>query len=126
MKRIINTSNAPAPIGPYSQAIEAGDMLYVSGQVAINPLDNQVFKGSIEEETHLVLQNVGAILQAAGYTFSQIIKTSIFLSNMSLFSKVNEAYATYFDSDFPARETVAVLGLPKGVNVEITVIAYKG
>lgn len=122
-KQIINTNNAPAPIGPYNQAVKAGQLLFVSGQVALIPGTNEVANGSINEETHQVLKNIQAILTEAGLDFSHIVKTTIFLSDMNLFSEVNEIYATYFTADFPARETVAVKGLPKNVNVEISVIA---
>ena len=122
-KQIINTNYAPAPIGPYNQAVKAGQLLFVSGQVALIPGTNEVANGSINEETHQVLKNIQAILTEAGLDFSHIVKTTIFLSDMNLFSEVNEIYATYFTADFPARETVAVKGLPKNVNVEISVIA---
>ena len=122
-KQIINTTNAPAPIGPYNQAIKAGNLLFVSGQVAIKPGTNDLANADIIEETHQVLQNVKTILAEAGMDFSNIVKTSIFLSDMDLFSQVNEIYAKYFDGDFPARETIAVKGLPKNANVEISVIA---
>jgi len=122
-KGIINTKNAPAPIGPYNQAIKTGNLLFVSGQVALKPGTNDMANADIIEETHQVLQNLKAILQEAGMDFSNIVKTTIFLSDMALFSQVNEIYAKYFDGDFPARETVAVKGLPKNANVEISVIA---
>lgn len=122
-KKIINTTNAPAPIGPYSQAVITGNLLFVSGQVAINPATGNVEAGNIEEETTLVMKNIEAILLQAGMNFSHIVKTTIFLSDMGLFAAVNSTYATYFKADFPARETVAVKGLPKNVNVEISVIA---
>ncbi len=122
-KKIINTSNAPAPIGPYNQAVMTGNLLFVSGQIAINPATGNLETGSIAEETIMVMKNIGAILTEAGLNYSNIIKTTIFLSEMSLFSAVNEVYAQYFTTDFPARETVAVKGLPKNVNVEISVIA---
>jgi 2-iminobutanoate/2-iminopropanoate deaminase len=125
MKQIINTHKAPAPIGPYNQAVLINEVLYVSGQIAINPQDNTFVLSSVEEETHQVMKNISAILTEAGVTFSNIVKSTIFLSDMSLFPKVNEVYGSYFSSDYPARETVAVAGLPKGVNVEISVIAYK-
>lgn len=126
MKKIINTKDAPAPIGPYSQAIVANGFLFASGQVAINPENNELNLGSIEEETHQVMRNVRAVLLEADYDFSHVIKTSIFLSDMDLFAKVNEVYGSYFQGEFPARETVAVKTLPKNVNVEISVTAYKG
>lgn len=126
MKKIINTPNAPAPIGPYSQAVFAGNMLFVSGQIAINPQSGELNIDTIEEETHQVMRNIKAVLLEAELDFKNIVKTSIFLSDMGNFSKVNEIYGTYFSSDFPARETVEVSVLPKNVNVEISVIALKG
>jgi len=125
MKTIINTSSAPAPIGPYSQAVVANGFLFASGQVAINPESGELNIGSIAEETHQVMRNVKAVLIEADYEFAHIVKTTIFLSDMSLFAEVNEVYGSYFENEFPARETVAVKGLPKGVNVEISVTAYK-
>ncbi len=122
-KIIINTNNAPAPIGPYNQAIKTGNLLFVSGQVALKPGTNDMANTDIIEETHQVLQNLKAILSEAGMDFSNIVKTTIFLSDMALFAQVNEIYAKYFTGDFPARETVAVKGLPKNANVEISVIA---
>ena len=122
-KSIINTTKAPAPIGPYNQAVRAGGLLFVSGQVAIDPVSGGVFSGRIEEETALVMKNLGAILEEAGGGYDNIVKTSIFLSDMSLFAMVNEEYGKYFKAAYPARETVAVKGLPKNVNVEISVIA---
>jgi 2-iminobutanoate/2-iminopropanoate deaminase len=126
MKKIINTTDAPAPIGPYSQAVLANGFLYVSGQIPINPATGELTMDSIKAETEQVMRNLNAVLLEAGFDFSNILKTTIFLSDMSLFAEVNEVYGSYFESDFPARETVAVKGLPKGVNVEISVIAYKG
>ena len=122
-KQIIETNNAPAPIGPYNQAIKTGNFLFVSGQVALKPGTNDLANADIIEETHQVLQNLKAILAEAGMDFSNIVKTTIFLSDMALFSQVNEIYAKYFDGDFPARETVAVKGLPKNAQVEISAIA---
>lgn len=124
MKQIINSLNAPAPIGPYNQAILVDGVLYVSGQIAIDPKTNELVLNSIEEEAHLVMKNILAVLSEVGYSTQNIVKATIFLSNMSLFSKVNEVYGSYFETDYPARETVAVAGLPKGVNVEISVIAH--
>jgi 2-iminobutanoate/2-iminopropanoate deaminase len=121
-KIIINTNNAPAPIGPYSQAVKAGNMLFLSGQIALDTEGN-LHTGSIKEETHQVMKNIAALLNEAGAGFEHIVKTTIFLSDMSLFSEVNEVYGSYFSADFPARETVAVKGLPKNVNVEISVTA---
>lgn len=125
MKTIINTTNAPAPIGPYSQAVIANGFLFASGQVAINPENGELNLNSIAEETHQVMRNIKAVLIEADYEFSHIVKTTIFLSDMALFAEVNEIYGSYFDFAFPARETIAVKGLPKGVNVEISVTAYK-
>ena len=122
-KTIIETASAPAPIGPYSQAVKAGNMLFISGQVAINPATGNVEATDVQGEAHQVMKNLGAILQAAGMDFSQVVKTSIFLSDMSLFTTVNEVYAQYLQGGYPARETVAVKGLPKNVNVEISMIA---
>lgn len=125
MKSVIHTNNAPAPIGPYSQAVKAGNMLFVSGQIAIDPISNQLIVGTIEEEAKRVMQNIHELLSSAGFSFADVIKTSIFLSDMKHFAVVNEIYGSFFYADFPARETIAVLGLPKNVNVEISVTAYK-
>lgn len=125
MKSIIYTPQAPAPIGPYSQAVQAGNMLYISGQIAIDPETGELLNGTIEDETRRVMLNIQALLSASGYTFADIVKTTIFLSDMAHFALVNGVYASHFHADFPARETVAVLGLPKNVNVEISVTAYK-
>jgi 2-iminobutanoate/2-iminopropanoate deaminase len=125
MKSIIQTDKAPAPIGPYSQAVQAGNMLFISGQIAIDPATNQLISGGIKEEAKQVMNNLEAVLKTAGFSFEHIVKTSIFLSDMNHFADVNEIYGSYFQSDYPARETVAVLGLPKNVNVEISVIAVK-
>lgn len=122
-KQIITTNNAPAPIGPYNQAIKTGNLLFVSGQVALKPGAGEMATADIIEETHQVLQNLKSILQEAGMDFSNVVKTTIFLSDMNLFGQVNEIYAKYFEGDFPARETVAVKGLPKNANVEISMIA---
>lgn len=123
MKRIIHTNQAPAPIGPYSQAVAFGDTLYVSGQIAINPQTGELKMETLEEETVQVMQNLQAVLSAAGADFSNVLKSTIFLSDMGLFTEVNKIYARYFNENPPARETVQVAGLPKGVNVEISVIA---
>jgi len=124
-KTIIETSNAPAPIGPYNQAVKKGNMMFVSGQIAINPSSQELILSDIQTETHQVMQNIKAVLLAGGMDFSNIMKTSIFLSDMQLFSEVNEVYGQYFKGAFPARETIAVKGLPKNVNVEISVIAME-
>ncbi|RZK15895.1 MAG: RidA family protein [Pedobacter sp.] len=123
MKKIITTTNAPAPIGPYSQAVQAGNFLFVSGQVAINPENGELNLVNIEEETHQVMRNLKAVLLEAGLTFDNVVKSTIFLSDMGTFAQVNEIYGQYFTADFPARETVQVSVLPKNVNVEISVIA---
>lgn len=125
MKSIIETSQAPAPIGPYSQAVLSGNTLYTSGQIAINPNSGDLVMNSIEEETHQVMTNVKAVLAEAGMTFDHVIKSSIFISDMDNFGRINEVYGQYFTSDFPARETVEVARLPKDVNVEISMIAVK-
>ena len=125
MKTVINTNAAPSPIGPYSQAIKAGDFIFVSGQVAINPVTGELILDDIKTETKQVMDNINAILTEAGVDFSHIVKTSIFLKDMQNFAQVNEVYGTYFKDNFPARETVQVAGLPKNVNVEITVTAHK-
>lgn len=124
-KEVVYSTEAPKPIGPYSQAVWAGDTLFVSGQIALDPASGELIQGNIETETKAVLNNVIAILDKAGIGFSNIVKTSIFLKNMDDFAAVNSVYASYFSSDFPARETVQVSKLPKDVNVEISVIAIR-
>jgi len=124
-KKIIITSEALAPIGPYSQAVQAGSFLFISGQVAINPATGNVDAKEIKEETFQVMKNLTAILHEAQMDFNNVIKTTIFLSDMSHFATVNEIYAGFFTGDYPARETVAVKGLPKNVNVEISMIASR-
>jgi 2-iminobutanoate/2-iminopropanoate deaminase len=123
-KTIIKTSNAPAPIGPYNQAILAGNTLYISGQICIDPATGELKNKDIQEETHQVMHNLKAILQEAGMDFSRVVKTTIFLTDMHQFGEVNQIYGKYFESDFPARETVQVSALPKFVNVEISMIAF--
>jgi len=125
MKTVINTTNAPAPIGPYSQAVAAGGFIFVSGQIALNPSTGELVLDDIKTETKQVMENIKAILTEAGIDFNNIVKTSIFLKDMQNFGQVNEVYGTYFSDHFPARETVQVAGLPKNVNVEITVTAIK-
>jgi len=124
-KKIINTENAPAPIGPYNQAIKINNMLFVSGQVAIDPNNNnELVKSTIEDETHQVMKNLYAILEEAGMDFTNVVKTTIFLSDMSYFKEVNNIYGSYLnEGEEPARETVAVKTLPKEVNIEISMIA---
>ena len=125
-KKIIKTNNAPAPIGPYNQAVQYGDMLFISGQVAIDPKTGDLVQDDIQTETRQVMNNLKAILSEAGMDFSNIIKTSIFLMDMGQFAQVNEVYGSFFNNDnAPARETVQVSGLPKGVKVEISMIAGK-
>jgi 2-iminobutanoate/2-iminopropanoate deaminase len=124
-KKIINTPDAPSPIGPYSQAVQADQTLFLSGQVAINPKTGNLETADIQTETHQVMHNLRAVLQAAGMDFNHVVKTSIFLSDMALFGSVNEIYGKYFSGDFPARETVAVKTLPKNVNVEISMVAIR-
>ena len=125
MKKVITTDKAPKPIGPYSQAIQFGNFLFVSGQVAINPSDGQLVTINIIRETNQLMENIGAILSEAGYGFENIVKTTIFLKDMNNFAAVNDVYSTYFKDNFPARETVEVSALPKDVNVEVSVIAAK-
>ena len=125
-KTIIQTKNAPAPIGPYSQAVLVGDILYTSGQIAINPISGKLVQESIEQETEQVMQNIKEILNEVGMTFENVFKTTIFLSDMKNFAKVNAVYGSYFNEETaPARETVEVANLPKYVNVEISVMATK-
>jgi 2-iminobutanoate/2-iminopropanoate deaminase len=126
MKKIINTPNAPAPIGPYNQAVVYGNTIYISGQIPINPVNGELVMDSIQSETKQVMENLKAILDAAEMTFEQVVKTSIFISDMNNFAAINEIYGAYFNSETaPARETVQVSGLPKFVNVEISMIAIK-
>jgi len=122
-RQIVNTEKAPAPIGPYSQAVKAGNLLFISGQVALNAESGHMVNEDIQQEAGQVMKNLEAILHAAGMDFTNIIKTTIFLSDMNLFAAVNDVYAGYFQGDYPARETLAVKGLPKNANVEISVIA---
>ncbi len=122
-KQIINTKNAPAPIGPYSQAVMANNTLYISGQICLDPATGGLKNRDIEEETHQVMQNLKTILSEAGLSFSSVVKTTIFLTDMDQFGAVNAIYGKYFDAEFPARETVQVSALPKLVNVEISMIA---
>lgn len=125
MKKIYRTKNAPAPVGPYSQAVEAGGFLFCSGQIAIDPASDTVRNGPIEEQAKQVLENIRGVLTEAGLSFQNVVKTTIFLTNMSDFATVNEVYARYFTEEPPARSTIAVSGLPKGVHVEIEVIAKR-
>lgn len=126
MKKIIITENAPAPIGPYNQAVLVGNTLYTSGQIALNPQTMELVLDNIETETKQVMENMKAVLEAAEMTFENVIKTTIFIMDMNDFARINSVYGSYFDKKTaPARETVQVAGLPKGVNVEISMIAVK-
>ena len=122
-KQIINTNAAPAPIGPYNQAILAGNTIYISGQICIDPETGDLRNKDVQEETHQVMQNLKAILEQAGMTFDNVVKTTIFITDMNRFSEINGVYGQYFKGNFPARETVQVSALPKFVNVEISMIA---
>jgi len=125
-KKIVNTEKAPAPIGPYNQAVLSGNTLYTSGQIALHPETGELVIHSIEDETQQVMQNLIAVLKAAGMTLDHVVKTSIFISDMNNFSRINEVYASYFkEANAPARETVEVANLPKYVNVEISAIAVR-
>ena len=124
-KRIIKTTSSPAPIGPYNQAVMAGDTLYISGQICIDPATGELKNKDVLEETHQVMHNLKAILVAAGMGFNHVIKTTIFITDMQQFGEINEIYGKYFEGDFPARETVQVAALPKFVNVEISMIAVR-
>lgn len=123
MKQIINSKKSPAPIGPYSQAVQKGNTLYVSGQIALDPISGELNLSTISAETELVMKNLGEVLKAANMRYENVLKCSIFLSDMNNFSEVNEVYGKYFTTNPPARETVAVKTLPKNVNVEISCIA---
>ncbi len=126
MKKIIFTEKAPAPIGPYNQAVLVGNTLYTSGQIAIHPQSGELILSTVEAETKQVMENMKAVLEAADMTFEHVVKTTIFIMDMGNFTKINSVYAGYFDENSaPARETVQVAGLPKGVNVEISMIAIK-
>ena len=124
-KQIINTKNAPAPIGPYNQAVLVNDTLYISGQICIDPQSGSLKNRDIQDETHQVMQNLRNILSEAGMNFSNVVKTTIFITDMHQFSAINAVYGKYFEDDFPARETVQVSALPKFVNVEISMIAMR-
>jgi 2-iminobutanoate/2-iminopropanoate deaminase len=124
-RKIIVTPDAPSPIGPYNQAVLAGDTLYISGQICIDPKTGNLKNKDIQEETHQVMKNLREILVAAYMGFNQVVKTTIFITDMNRFSEINEVYGKYFESDFPARETVQVTALPRFVNVEISMIAVK-
>ena len=126
MKKIIETKDAPAPLGPYNQAVLANDTLYLSGQIPIDPATNTLVEGDLEKETHQVMKNLSAVLAAAEMTFEDVVKTSIFLKDMNHFATVNKIYGSYFnEKTAPARETVEVANLPKFVRIEISMIAVK-
>lgn len=125
MKKIFTSQDAPKPVGPYSQAVEVDGLVYLSGQVPIDPKTDEIFLGDIQKQTEMVMSNIGAVLKACDLQFSNIIKTAIFLTDMADFTKVNEIYAKYFPEQPPARSCVQVAGLPKGANVEIEVIAKR-
>lgn len=125
MKKIMHTDNAPKAVGPYSQAVQLGDFLFCSGQISIDPKTNEVFTGDIKTQTEMVMKNIEAVLATAQLNFDNVVKTTIFLTNMGDFATVNEVYAKYFVEAPPARSTVAVAALPKGVNVEIEVLAHR-
>lgn len=122
-KKIINTPQAPAPIGPYNQAILVSNTLYISGQICLDPANGSLKNKDVQDETHQVMHNLKAILQNAGMDFSNVVKTTIFITDMGKFSEINEVYGKYFEGNFPARETVQVAALPRAVNVEISMIA---
>lgn len=124
-RKIITTQSAPAPIGPYNQAVLANGTLYISGQVCIDPQTGHLKNRDIQDETHQVMQNLKAILSEAGMSFGNVVKTTIFITDMNQFSEINEIYGKYFSGDFPARETVQVSALPKFVNIEISMIAVQ-
>jgi 2-iminobutanoate/2-iminopropanoate deaminase len=125
MKKIISTTNAPAAIGPYSQAVECNGMLFISGQIPINPQTGKIESETIEGQAEQVFANISAILKEAGYSFADVVKTTVFISDMALFPQLNEVYKKYYTSDCPARSTIAVKGLPMGALVEIETIAVK-
>ena len=124
-KIIINTPDAPAPIGPYNQSVLAGNFFFISGQICLDPKTGELINGDIKEETTQVMKNLQAILHEAGMQFNRVVKTTIFLTDMKQFAEVNEVYGSFFNGDYPARETVEVSALPKFVNVEISMIAMK-
>ncbi len=131
-KTIVTTNGAPAPIGPYNQAVQVGNpdgtgqaMLFISGQICIDPISGELKNKDLQEETHQVMHNLKAILKQAGMNFGNVVKTTIFITDMNRFSEMNEVYGKYFDNNFPARETVQVSALPKFVNVEISMVAVK-
>lgn len=125
MKTIYDTDEAPAPIGPYSQAVKVHNFLFTSGQIALDPLTNNLVQNTIEEETIQVMKNLEALLSAADHNWDHVIKTTIYLKNMADFPKVNEVYGSVFKQSYPARETVQVAALPRGANVEISLVASK-
>jgi len=125
-KSVVSTEGAPRAIGPYSQAIRAGDFLYTSGQIPLDPVTGELLRGTIEEETRLVMANLAAVLEAAGASFSRVVKTTIFLTDLAHFAAVNGVYGAHFPNEPPARSTVQVAALPRGARVEIEAVAYLG
>jgi 2-iminobutanoate/2-iminopropanoate deaminase len=125
MKKIISTNNAPAAIGPYSQAVEVNGTLYVSGQIPVNAATGKIVEGDVKTQAEQVFANINAILTAAGYTFGDVVKSTVFIADMSLFPELNEVYKKYYTNNFPARSTIAVKGLPLGALVEIETVAAK-
>ncbi|MDR2174905.1 MAG: RidA family protein [Synergistaceae bacterium] len=126
MKKIVSTDKAPEAIGPYSQAVQAGDFLFASGQIALDPRTGQMVTGSVEEEAERVLENVKGLLEGAGFTMRQVVKTTVFAASMDDFAAVNGVYARYFGENPPGRSFVAVKALPRGARVEVEVVAWKG
>ena len=124
-KKIINIKGAPAPIGPYNQGVEVNGFLYLSGQIPLDPMSGNLVEGSIQEQTHQVMRNIQSLLNEAGMDWANVIKSSLFLADMENFSAINDTYASYFEKDYPARETVEVSRLPKDVGIEISVIAHR-
>lgn len=125
MKTIYDTDEAPAPIGPYSQAVKSNNILYTSGQIAINPSTGEMVQENIEAETKMVMENIAALLSTADLTWDNVVKSTIYITNMEDFPRINDVYGSYFLQSYPARETVEVCALPKGANVEISIIASK-
>ena len=125
-RQAVRTGGAPAAIGPYSQAVRAGSLLFVSGQIPLDPATGEVIDGDVAAQTHRVMQSLGAVLEAAGAGFGHVVRTTIYLTDLDAFARVNEAYGGYFDDPAPARATIGVAALPKGVEVEIDAVAYLG
>jgi 2-iminobutanoate/2-iminopropanoate deaminase len=126
MKKVIASSEAPAAVGPYSQAVAVGDTLYCAGQIPLNPATGELIEGDVTAQTERVLENLGGVLRANGMTYADVVKTTVFLTDLANFAAMNEVYARYFAAPFPARSTIQVAGLPKGSQVEIEALAIKG